>query len=235
MDQITNKADSNDDASDGNNDNSEWDDGSATTTNLGGSQDIARGLNDGEKKIELSKKETLAVLRIRVFVFLVLLLASVAVSLTVYMITKRSVKDEYESQYEAAAKKVIEAFLDIAESKVAALSSLCVAVTALGTDQAQEWPFVTLSNFQQRASIARSQSGALDIQISPLVLDAERADWENYTLNENEWMYVTVKLPGCIYTEIVCIFPSLISSFAFPLTFVPLSPFFLCLLSYFQS
>jgi len=172
------------------NDNSELDDASVTTVDIGGSQNAARGLT-GDQKIELSKKETLDVLRIRIFVFFVLLLASVAVSLTVYQITKRSVKDEYESQYEAAAKKVLEAFLDIAKSKVAALSSLSLAVIANGMDQSSHWPFPTLSSFQQRASIARSQSGALDIQISPLVLDAQREQWENYTLHENTWVYVT--------------------------------------------
>jgi len=203
MNDIKNKVDSNDSASaneDGDKDSalsdedssvvSDLDNASVTTANQGGSQDTARGLN-GEQKIELSKKETLAVLRIRIFVFFVLLLTSLGVSLIIYNITNRSVKEQYESQYEAAAKKVIEAFLDIAKTKVAALSSLSVAVIAHGIDHSRKWPFVTLSSFQQRASTARSQSGALDIQISPLVLDAQRAEWENYTLHENEWVYVT--------------------------------------------
>jgi len=144
--------------------------------------------DDEEKKIQLAKKESETILRLRLLVFLVLLLASTAVSLVVYFITSDALEEELESQYQAAAKKVTDAFMDIADSKMSALASLGVAVIAHGVDHKQEWPFVTLSSFQQRASTARSQSGALDIELTPLVMEDKRTDWEMFVKENTEWV-----------------------------------------------
>jgi len=144
---------------------------------------------DEEKKVELSKKETEAVFRLRVLVFLILFFASIAVSLIVYFITTHSMDDEYESGYAAAAEKVAEAFMSIAESKIGILATLGVAMTAHGIDHSREWPFVTLSSYQQRASAARSQSGALDVVLCPLVNETQRAEWDIFVnQTKMDWM-----------------------------------------------
>jgi len=165
-----------------------------TTTNAGSSMNKkgckGGGCDEEGNKIEVAQRETVAVFRLRLLVSFVLLLASIIICMIVYHITNRAIEKEYESQYEAAFKKIRTAFLDIAESKFASLSSLSVAVIAHAVDHNASWPFVTLSNFQQRASTARSQSGALDIQLSRLVTEDQRAEWENYTQVENGWMYV---------------------------------------------
>ena len=52
---------------------------------------------------------------------------------------------------------------------------------------------VTLSSFQQRASTARKQSGALLIHVNPEVkTEEDRATWENFTVEhpDTAWMYV---------------------------------------------
>jgi len=144
--------------------------------------------DEEERKIQLAKKESETILRLRLLVFIVHLLSSIAVSLTVYYISSGALEHEYESQYQAAAKKVAEAFMDIPASKISALASLGVAVIAHGLDHGQEWPFVTVSSFQQRASTACSQSGALDIQISPLVEEDERTAWELFVKEDIQWV-----------------------------------------------
>jgi len=144
---------------------------------------------DEKEKVQLSKKETEAVFRLRLLVFLILFLASIAVSLIVYFITAGAMDDQYDSGYAAAAEKVVEAFLDIAESKIGIMASLGVATIAHSLDHPRKWPYVTLSSYQQRASAACSQSGALDVVLCPLVTEAQRAEWD-YFVNETKWDWV---------------------------------------------
>ncbi len=144
--------------------------------------------NDNEQKLQLATKETQAVFRLRLIVLFVLLLASIAVSLIVYNITSNSLEEQTSSDFEGAAKKVTETFMEIAETKIAALSSFAVAVIANSLDMKQEWPFVTLSNFQQRAATARSQSGALNLMLVPLVDTVERAQWQQFVQNQSSWL-----------------------------------------------
>ena len=83
--------------------------------------------HEGEKE-HLAKNETQAVFRLRLLVFLVLFLASVAVSIIVYMVSVSAEKDEYHNQYRGASKKVLEVFIDIVETKLGAVSSMGVAI-----------------------------------------------------------------------------------------------------------
>jgi len=162
---------------------SNTDDCSKTNNNSKGNN-----VDDDEEKLQLATKETQAVFRLRLLVLLVLLLAAVAVSFTVYHITSDSLKGQTSSDFDGAAKKVTETFLEIAEIKIGALASFAVAVIANSQDMKQEWPFVTLSNFQQRAATARSQSGALNLMLVPLVHAVERAEWQQFVQNQSSWL-----------------------------------------------
>jgi hypothetical protein len=138
---------------------------------------------------ELGQQETNNVLRLRLIVFLVLLLAAVAVSVIVYFITTGAEREEADSQFAGAAEKVLEAFLDIVNSKLGAVSSVGVAAIAHGVDHTRTWPFVTLSSFQQRSATARSLSDALYVHINPIVEEEDRAAWEEFVISEDaSWM-----------------------------------------------
>lgn len=141
--------------------------------------------------MELAKKETRAVLGLRLLVFAVLLIAAIAVSLIVYFITANSEEEEYTTQYEGAAKQIAEAFLGVVDIRLPAISALGVATIAHGRDHGdQYWPFVTLSSFQERASTARRQSLSLYVHINPLVELDLREDWENFAAESPDavWM-----------------------------------------------
>jgi hypothetical protein len=139
-----------------------------------------------EEKEELAQKETRHVFMLRVLVVMVLLLAAVAVSLVVYFITRNAEIDEFETQYTALAETVLRAFEDIVTEKLGAISSVGVAAIAHGVDHRRDWPFVTLSFFQERSATARSLSGALSISINPMVNDAQRSEWEKFVVEEEE-------------------------------------------------
>lgn len=129
------------------------------------------------------------VFRLRVLVILVLLMAATAVSVVVYLITRNAQKDEFEIQYEGVAEKVVESFTDIVK-KMGAISGLGVAACAHAVDNAEtDWPFITLSSFQQRAGNARTLSGTLYVSINPVVTQDQLPQWEQYVLGENSnWM-----------------------------------------------
>jgi hypothetical protein len=83
----------------------------------------------------------------------------------------------------------LDAFRNIVEQKLGAISAVGVATIAHGVDHARFWPFVTLSSFQQRCATARSLSDALFVSINPFVNESQRIEWEEYVVsNDSYWM-----------------------------------------------
>jgi hypothetical protein len=163
--------------------------GSINGDDAGSSSAGSSAKEQKEEKIELANRESTIVFRLRLLVFLVLLIAAVAVSLIVYYITYGAEEEESKTQYESAAEKVLEAFNNIVDHKLAAVSSLGVALIAHGVDHTRTWPFVTLSSFQQRAATAREESGALYVHINPMVSESDRQEWEEFVVGEDSnWM-----------------------------------------------
>ena len=149
------------------------------------------GSSSDSNKLQLARKETNQVFRLRMLVFLVLLIAAVAVSLIVYKVMSSAEEDDFEQQFASAAEKIKTSFVDIVNVHMSAISSLGVAIIAHGRDHAtQTWPYVTLSSFQERATTAREQSGVLYVHINPEVKPSERAQWEIFAANSSDsvWM-----------------------------------------------
>lgn len=70
-----------------------------------------------------------------------------------------------------------------------AVSGLGVAIIAHGVDHFRDWPFVTLSSFQQRSGNVRALSKALFVSIAPRVRLDQFEEWDSYILGEdNYWM-----------------------------------------------
>ncbi|CAB9498657.1 Receptor-type guanylate cyclase gcy [Seminavis robusta] len=139
---------------------------------------------------EISSKETLAVLRLRQTVALILMLATVTVSLLIYLIRKNGEAQEFQNQYDAAADKIIESYEDIIH-KMGAISGLGVALAShsMGQKTFSEWPFVSLPNFQVRAGNARELSGALAVSISHIVPRGEFNAWHEFVNGpDNAWI-----------------------------------------------
>ena len=70
-----------------------------------------------------------------------------------------------------------------------AISGLEMAATTHAMDSGDEWPFVTMSNFQQRAGNALELSGALYVRIAHLIERNQFDEWEAYAQNSSDqWM-----------------------------------------------
>jgi hypothetical protein len=86
---------------------------------------------------QLAVKETRAVLLLRVAVILALVTCAIAVSISIYKLTRASEHEAFQIQYEGASGKVLKAFEDILQVHAGALASLSVAITTQGENIVQ--------------------------------------------------------------------------------------------------
>ena len=172
-------------------------DDEATASGKGGSttgtstDDQSRDSDDDFNSIQnqISRKETKDVFRLRIITVMILIFVAAGVSAGVYQIMTRAEETEFENQFEGTAEKIIESFEEIMV-KISSVSALAIATSAHSIDLDSEWPFVQVSNFQQRAGNARESSGALYVSVNPIVEAGVLNNWETYILEEenNQWM-----------------------------------------------
>ena len=146
-------------------------------------EDEARHIKD-----QLAKQETKAVFRLRVLVILLLVAAAASISVTIYYLTRNAEKEEFETQYFAIADKIVQSFQDIMV-EISAVSGLAVSASGQSIGQTEQWPFITMPNFQERAGNARTLSGAIYLSINPVVPASLLPAWEAYVRGpNNSWM-----------------------------------------------
>ena len=136
----------------------------------------------------LARKETKQVLRLRVLVVLILVAAAASISAAIFYIVRSSEIDEFETIYYGSADKIVDALQEVVV-EMSSVSALAVAATADSIGSNKTWPLFTMTNFQERAANARTQSGAIFVSINPLVEKDALSAWERYVLSDaNSWM-----------------------------------------------
>jgi hypothetical protein len=69
------------------------------------------------------------------------------------------------------------------------VSGLGVGETAHSIDHFLPFPFMSMTNFQEKAGNARGNSKTLFVSISVLVTDDQLQAWDDYVLGDNSsWM-----------------------------------------------
>jgi Adenylate and Guanylate cyclase catalytic domain/CHASE domain len=69
------------------------------------------------------------------------------------------------------------------------LESMSIATTSQVLHQNKStWPFVTIPDFEDRAAKLRSTSKALVVAFNPLVGNEDRQVWEQYTVQNQDWL-----------------------------------------------
>lgn len=145
--------------------------------------------NKSSANQEIGAKESTTVNRLRLVVFLVLLIAAILVSLIVYFVTSNGEESEFVSHYNGLVAQMKREFHGIVNQRFSAIGSIRVALIAHAVDHGESWPFVTLTKFQERASTARKLSGSSCISTFPLVKESERHEWEKFVAEEGPyWM-----------------------------------------------
>lgn len=157
--------------------------------------DAGTSTNDGNTQSAISKAlsdvESQKVFRLRMAVIGVLILTALAVSAAVFKITVQGEMDEFETQYEGAAEKVIDSFANIM-ARMGSVAGLGVSYTSQGHHEkgTSDWPLVTLEDFPPRARNVLQLSGALMVGMSPVLPGEMFHVWDEYVSDpENQdWM-----------------------------------------------
>jgi hypothetical protein len=133
---------------------------------------------------EFSAKETAHVNRLRYLVLIILVLVAAGVSCLVYFLLDNVNEREMALDYEAASLRLLDAFDAIRTDRMATLANLAIAAIAHGVDHSRDWPFVSLSFYQQRAFVTKRESGAIQVSIAPLVTEDNRLSYEEYIVSD---------------------------------------------------
>ena len=126
---------------------------------------------------------------LRVLVVILSIAACVAVPTIVYTTGQEREEEQFESTFLLLAAKIVDSFELRLEQKLRAVDSLRIAVTSHVISTNASWPFITIPDFDLRGSSANDMGDTLMVTLHPLVTLGDREAWENYTVNNIDWLY----------------------------------------------
>ena len=136
----------------------------------------------GQLSSVLAQKETRVVRALRFAVLALLLITTTLVVIGVYFYTRNEERDNFVTQFDDSAFKVVETFHHIVEGTLGAIDTMSISITSYALRENLTFPFVTMPDFEVRGANLRVQAGAAVVHWMPLVTDETRSSWEEYAL-----------------------------------------------------
>jgi cell division protein FtsL len=128
----------------------------------------------------LGRKETKAVGYLKIVVVFVLLTAAILVSLATFKFTRDDEVQDFETQFDAHATRVIESFREVFDRQLAAVDMLSSSMTSYALASGSTFPNVTVPDFEVLGANTRILSDALIVFYCPLVSNEDRTGFEAY-------------------------------------------------------
>ncbi|KAG7358840.1 adenylate/guanylate cyclase [Nitzschia inconspicua] len=185
----------------------DWDLDSSRADGTGSSSSIER-----EDNVPVfAKKENKNVLRSKILVFIVLLLATGLVSFFTYYFLSQEEKGNFEAQYLNFQIDIIDGATRQAEAFLGKLLTISNTITAFThTTGNNSWPNVTIQNFDILTSTAfEEEVGPEFFLFAPIVEKSQKKGWEEYAMQHQRWIKDDLALrkeedidPGSINEEI---------------------------------
>jgi hypothetical protein len=141
-----------------------------------------------ELQRSIAKRESKAVVRLRILVGLALIMAAVGVSVGVYFYTSIAEQDEFEQRFYASAEKIFESVGFALDRSLGVMDFFVVNLVVTAKHNNQTWPFVTMPDFCVRIAKSLSMSKAVFTSVYPMVLDSEKDAWEKYSAANDGWL-----------------------------------------------
>lgn len=139
------------------------------------------------------RREYIRPVNLKLAVVGVLTLTAVAVSIATYSKTAKDENNQFLSDYEGYATKLVDEIQGVSSLRIWAGQVLSADITSEFA-KTQDWPFVTLNNFSRRtvglSYIAKTSS----ILYAPLVTNETRSRWETYAV-ENQQFILDMDIP----------------------------------------
>ena len=138
--------------------------------------------------LSVGRRETQALRAVRL-VSVFGLFCAVPLALGVYFYSRNVEENEFQTQYEEAGRKVLEAIGTTLENSFGALDSLAVAVVASVHAKNQAFPNFLVEDFSIRAAKTLSLSKAKVLVTCPVVTSETYDEWSNWTaLEGRKWV-----------------------------------------------
>jgi class 3 adenylate cyclase len=150
---------------------------------------------------ELAEKETRAVNCLKIVLCAILLLSAAGVATFVYIYTSRDETDEFQESFTELSKLIIDSVQTNAQNRVEAVGALAAQIQAFAISSNATWPFVTIPFFEEQINVVKSLKDAYGVLLFPIVADTLRAEWENYTLENVQWVSESFATQTAIYGE----------------------------------
>jgi hypothetical protein len=93
---------------------------------------------------QLARNETKTISYLRFFVFGFLLVTAILVSVGIYLITRRDQEQDFETQFEAQAIRILERFHQAVEGKLGAMDAMATSITSFSLSTGATFPNVTI-------------------------------------------------------------------------------------------
>lgn len=172
-----------------------------------GDDDSFTAIGDDEANdfiIKVENGDTQRVIRLRIILILSLAISATVMSYFVHKYVATHEKNKFHNVFYNDANKVMEAVGNSLERSLTALNAFALAyvshaatVTAYNgnsNDANTTWPFVTLPNFALIASKLLPLTDGVFVSMQPIVCPAQKAQWEEYSLQNDYWVNETLNV-----------------------------------------
>jgi hypothetical protein len=148
-----------------------------------------RALAAMRERQSLSKKETYVLSGLRFYLWAFLAIAAGLLGWGTYKYTSSIETDEFESRFTSIALSVSDSFVDGVERKLGALDALSVSITSHALQSGEEFPTVTLPDYEVQAGNTRISADGVYVFWLPYVQDEQRAAWDQYAGQNYQHLY----------------------------------------------
>ena len=145
--------------------------------------------NHGPPNEIIAERETRHVVFLKVLVIFLLLVVGVGLSVTALLITRNVEANQYRSEYNLYAEKMFLYFHETGRVRVWTAYSIATAYTSEMRRTPEQWPNVTLLDFEERVVGASHVAKSDVISFSPLVTSEKRKGWEEYATQHISWLH----------------------------------------------
>jgi len=142
-----------------------------------------------QERRKLGRRESLAVVTLRVILFLVIFVAAALVSSMVYFYVAQDQNKDFVDSFERHAQRLISAFTEQLVTKLGVVDSLAVSIASFAAATNSVFPNVTVPDFSIRGSNMRVLSRGIRIEWLPLVTDETREGWQAYANENKNWLF----------------------------------------------
>eukprot|EP00980_Cylindrotheca_fusiformis_P011407 scaffold2642_cov120-Cylindrotheca_fusiformis.AAC.16 len=156
--------------------------------------------------LSVAKREEANVLRARLLVALILLLAVIGVATTTNLIVKQQERSDFENKFEGYATEILSVSGSKAKQFFEALESFASSIGAQAAIEHSlrntSWPFYRIPEWSVQAQKLAALTGVDDplIGVAPIVQEDEREEWNKFAAEQNPiWYQESIENEG--YTK----------------------------------